>query len=642
VGTAHAQDTQHETHGSITTGYRFTDVNGRREKFSELFNLRDGLRLHDLNVYGNAAATNRFFDSYSLTATGIGGEPFAGGQFKLSKDRSYDLRLNFRQTYYNWDRNDAAAHPTGLSGLTSNHNWSTVRKFGSASLAVYASDKLRFNFEFHRTGREGTSLTTRALEYFGAPSFWAGFMRSNPYQIIADLDENAARFAGGISYSFRDWNLFYRAGFQTYEETIAMDNAASGRSINFVEAPPANELLTDASWNEHRRFRSPVSEFSYNGKALSSLRLRGAYTFYRYEGPAAVNASFSGVSRTTSTTVFAPYAVSLAERANVDEFNHIIDQGFSVDLRENVTFHADYRYSRFTIDSLARFESTSSPTTRAQGETEIEWKQGYHNLDLALEFQPRSDLMIRPGIRMMKRDTTLLHDRVADASASRPSKLASPILSVYYSPSSKLSLRGDIQNTTNDGPYTRISPRTDFNTRLVAHYQPIQKVTFENNLKIRNAEYTTTEYENKIRANSTTVRYAPHDRFAVFGTFTYDSFLATARINFIRGTAPLIATWRDQTINRLWQGGFEARPIDRLSVMFTGNYDRTTGAGEISGEPPAFGPLRWPFVTGTVSYEFPNAGRLSLDLQRTYYIEEIMRGDNFSANILGIRWTKDF
>jgi hypothetical protein len=35
-------------------------------------------------------------------------------------------------------------------------------------------------------------------------------------------------------------------------------------------------------------------------------------------------------------------------------------------------------------------------------------------------------------------------------------------------------------------------------------------------------------------------------------------------------------------------------------------------------------------------------GRFSIDLQRAYYIEEIMRGDNFNANVLGIRWTKGF
>jgi len=29
-------------------------------------------------------------------------------------------------------------------------------------------------------------------------------------------------------------------------------------------------------------------------------------------------------------------------------------------------------------------------------------------------------------------------------------------------------------------------------------------------------------------------------------------------------------------------------------------------------------------------------------LQRTYYIEELMPGDNMSANLLVLRWTKDF
>ena len=47
-------------------------------------------------------------------------------------------------------------------------------------------------------------------------------------------------------------------------------------------------------------------------------------------------------------------------------------------------------------------------------------------------------------------------------------------------------------------------------------------------------------------------------------------------------------------------------------------------------------------VTGTAAYDFGMPGRLSLDLQRTYYIEEILRGDNFNANVLAIRWTKDF
>ena len=47
-------------------------------------------------------------------------------------------------------------------------------------------------------------------------------------------------------------------------------------------------------------------------------------------------------------------------------------------------------------------------------------------------------------------------------------------------------------------------------------------------------------------------------------------------------------------------------------------------------------------VSTTVEVDMLRAGTFALDLQRTYYIEEILTGDNFSANILGLRWTVDF
>ena len=40
--------------GSITTGYRFTDVKGYEPRFQELFDLNGGLRLLDLNLSGQS------------------------------------------------------------------------------------------------------------------------------------------------------------------------------------------------------------------------------------------------------------------------------------------------------------------------------------------------------------------------------------------------------------------------------------------------------------------------------------------------------------------------------------------------------------------------------------------------------------
>ena len=632
-----------ETQGSVTAGYRFLDTSGRREKYLELFNLKKGFRLNEFDLFGRSPdKANDIADSYSVNASGLGGDPFPGGQLAVSKQGLYDLRINYRQTYYYWNRNDDQPNPGGLAGLSINHDWATTRKLGSMHFTLHASENLRFTFEYNRTARDGMTFVTRALDYFDSDAAWGGFARANPYYLQAPVNETANRFTGGVSYTWRDWNLFYRTGYQTFEQNLTIDNVVSPQqSINLSDPVTANELLNRASFNQYRRLKTPISDFSYVGRARSRFQLRGGYIFYRYRGPVSQNADFSGTARVTTTT-FTRYAVSENDRAQVTEPNHVIDQGFTLRFAEGWNLLADYRYSRLTEDGVLNADSLRDSTIAASGKVDSIWRYGLHRLDLSLEFAPGRKILIRPGIRLMKRDVTVLEDGAADSLRSKRSGVAAPILSVYYAPDDRFSIRGNIQSITNDTPYTRISPRTDVAERWIARYRVNDRFTIENSAILRVGKYSTTAFRNSIRSNATSLSFALNDRLSLFGGFGYDSFLATASVTFVRGTAPLQAIWRDQTINRVWQAGIDARPAKRVSLRLSGNYDRTTGVGEISGEPPLQGPIRFPMVTGTAGYDFGMPGRLSLDLQRAYYIEQIMRGDNFNANILMLRWTKDF
>ena len=65
------------TQGSATFGFRFDDVKGYVPMFQELSDLNKGPRLLDFNMFGEAAkGANLFADSYSLSVSGLGGEPF--------------------------------------------------------------------------------------------------------------------------------------------------------------------------------------------------------------------------------------------------------------------------------------------------------------------------------------------------------------------------------------------------------------------------------------------------------------------------------------------------------------------------------------------------------------------------------------
>jgi hypothetical protein len=640
--------TDFQNHGEVTVGYRFADVRGYRPKFVELFNLREGFRLQDFTLSGDArSSSNRFADSYSLSATGLGGDPFATAQLKVGKTGLYDLRAQWRQSYYYWNQNDNVALPISTAaaslstGLTANHDWATVRKSGSVDLTVHATNNLRFNLDVYRTTTDGNLLTTRSLDFFNSPSFWGSFARANPYPLNAPLNDETNRFAGGIDYSWQDWDFHYRTGFQSFNENIALSLLAPGEvSINPITLSTL-EPLTQLSWSQTRRLSTPLSEFSFQGKLHPSVEWRGGYVYTRYRGPALQDFSFGGIAPNSSGAL-APYTASEAGRAQVTEPSHAVNQGFTWRTRDWLAVNVDYRYTRYTSDAISTVESIFNGALAGTGQDEVVWTSGVSDLEFSMTLTPIDNLVIRPGIRLSKADIKTLENGVVDGARTLRTKHARPELRFGYKPLPKLSFRGDIHSSTSGSSYTAITPHTTVSGKLIARFEPLANLSIENALTVSNSRLIDAHYRNSIRANTITVAYALEERFSAFGSVGYESFFAQGDIVYARGTSPLLGVLRDQEIHRVWQAGLDVKPARYVGFRFSGNYDRLTGQGEISGEPPAYGPLKWPLATGTVYFETPRLGRLSVDFQRTYYAEELVPANNFSANLLTLRFTRRF
>ncbi len=639
------------TQGSVTVGYRFTDVKGYQPMYLELMDLRPGPRLMDFNVFGEAAqGANTFADSYSLSMSGLGGDPFPTAQLSVIKHNVYDFRANWRQSYYNWNQNDNVVLPIAAvgsnlsTGLTDNHAWATVRKFGSADLTLHATNRLRFNFDYYRTSNDGPTFTTSSMDFVGSPSYWGSFARANPYYLYAPLSDETNRFTGGVDYSYRSWNFHYAIGYQTFTENISQTNVSSPElSINPVMSS-TQEPLNSLSWSQYRKLRTPISEFSVVGSPLKKLQLRAGYMFYRYRGPATFDQSVTGTAP-DSTGMPAPYTFSQSGRATVSEPDNIINLGFTYHITDWWSFNTDYRYSRMTSEGIGNFGSLFSqegPTTPSNLQDDIVWRDALSDLDISMDFTPIRTLVIRPGLHLMKADVVSIDNGVTDPALTLETKTAMPEISFGYEPSKRFSIRGDLHTFDNGASYTAITPHTEVGGRLVGRAHITSKLSFEDELNLTNNKFIDTNFENRVHANSATLSYSLNDRFTIFGGFSYLSYFAQGDIAYVRGTPPLNDFLRDQEVNRVWQGGVEAKPTKSLGLRLSGNFDRSTGLGQISGEPPAYGPLTWPLVTGTVYYSFPRAGRLSIDLQRTYYTEQIVTGNNFQANLLTLRWTRSF
>jgi hypothetical protein len=324
------------------------------------------------------------------------------------------------------------------------------------------------------------------------------------------------------------------------------------------------------------------------------------------------------------------------------EPDHIITQGFTYDVNSWWSVSAEYRYSHQTSRATGTFNSLFNGITPATNAEDVVWRNNLSDLRFTIDFAPIPTLIIRPGVHFMKYDVVTESAGEVDPGLSTSIKTASPEISFGYEPSKMFSFRGDIHSTDVGASYTAISPHTLVAGHGQIEFRPFARLSIHNDLNASASRLLDSAYHNSVRSDSTVVSYALSESFSVFAGFSYESFSAAGDILFLRGTQPLNHILQDQEINRVWQGGVEVKPVKRFSARLSGNYDNSSGVGRISGEPPAYGPVTWPLVTGTVAYDFPRAGKLSIDLQRTYYAQQIVTVNNFSANLLTIRWTRDF
>lgn len=624
--------------GSASMGYRFTDVKGYEPMYEELVNLKSGPRLMDFSIFGHNDDPNAFANNFSLTMSGMGGDPYPGAQLTLSKSKLYDLRVNWRQSYFYFNQNDGIILPTlNVPGLTDNHDWSTVRKVGSIDFTVHATNNLRFHFQYYRTSFTGPTFSTFSPDFLDSPGSWGGYARANAYSWYAPTFDTANRITGGIDYTWHQWNFHYNVGYQTFDDNITLNPASPGE-LSIAETTGAP--LTSGSWSDYRRLTTPVSEFSYSGKPLSWLETRGSYLFYRYSGPATFDQSFTGVNPPNA------YSVAQSGRATVSEPNNIAEQGFTIHVKPWWDIDLDYRYSRFTTSTVGVFSSLFNGTTSANEEYSSNWKFGLHEADFKMIFTPLNNLVVSPGVTVYKSDAEVLEDGVADPARTLRNHAVSPALSAFYRPSKWFDIRGEIHTYNNGASYTALTPHTNTTGRLVGNVHLTQKLTLSDEVYMVNQKLLATEYHGKVQSNSTMLTYTFNSKYSLFGGFTYDNELATGLIAYQRGV-PVAGTaypLRDQALNRVWQAGIGAEPVKYFGIRFTGNFVRTTGLGDEGGITPVYGPMKWPLGTGTVYFNFPKAGRLSVDLQRTYYAQELfpINANNFSANILMIRWTRDF
>jgi hypothetical protein len=653
-GTAVAPAAGFDMHGSVDAGYRFTSVKGYTSGFQQLFDLPQGPRLFGVDLSGQSRADrDAFADTFTLSASGLGGDPFPTVQLAVRKVNLYDLRVDWRQSRF-FDQAPLTPISIGsvnTQAVTDAHASATVRQIGTMAFTLQATNHLHFLFNYDRAANTGTLQSTRSLDFLGSPSAWGSFARADPYLVTGPVNDNASRVTGGLSYAHANWSVHYKAGYQVYDETQTLNPVVSPElSINVADPSTVAEPLAMLGWSAARHLTTPASEFSYVGQPSASLELRGEYQYYRYQGPFSLDASFQGIARTNAAgTAVSPYDVSATARGHVSEPNQIIGQGLMYRPLNWWTLDLNYRYTRFSTDTtgnlgslLGLYPALSPGPVATTEQDSVVWRDTLHTLEVTSAFTPFPALTIKPGVRVAKRDVSQLEDGIVDPALTDHETSVWPELSVGYQPSARFTARGSYKASYGDASYTRLSPQQQTIGHAMVRIEPVTNLSFEADVNRTNAELLTSGFVSQAHGASVRASYAMGERWSGFAGLSYQSFLGDGNATFLRGPTPLSVAMHDQEIDRAWQAGVTLKASARLGLSLTGNFDRTTGHDTITGEPPLYGPVTFPYATGSLYYEVPRVGRLSVDLQRTYLLQELLPLNNFSANLLTIHYIRTF
>lgn len=610
--------------GVASFGYRFVDVNGSRAKYDQLLNLQEGFRLFDGQIDVTPTEPGHgWFDRLSLSFQGLGGDPFPVIRADLRKNGLYDLRVSYRATQYFYDLPQPITAP--------NHGWIDRRRFADLDFRYTPSRNLRVRFFYNRTERVGNDLATSFSFVPLGPSIWEALGGPGSIPWVIPLHEEADLFGGGIDYRLGKTDFHIEQSYRTYNSPANLQGIGNQSFLG-----PGLQPLVFSRWDSFAGLDMPITSFRVNREVFDRLELRGGYIFTHATGPTSLNGTIS------QPNVFVLNYVG-AGKTNMT--TQTVEAGFTLKVLESMDLITDYRYQNFSETSRQSIQAFRSdfPNPFPLDHNTLGWDFGIHTVDALVTFTPRTSLSIRAGVRILNEDIVRRENGKVAALGTQSTLTYTPLINIAWTPSKKFSLRGNFESRVAVDPYVRISPENTVGANIRTRFSLSEHWGIDNTWSFRNLKTEDINFVAHSRTNSTSLWYQPMDKLGFQGGFNYGNFSSRNTIGFLAGVPPLTGLLStDQTIDRTYFLGFKVNPKGSLTIAFTGQYIRSTGAAAYTGATTVYGPLTWPAWSAEIGYTAKHLGRTVLAWQRSYYHENLFRLTDYSANSFVLRFERSF
>jgi hypothetical protein len=573
--------------GAIELGYRFTDIDGSRDRYKETVNLMEGLRLFDFSLFGkNLNPGTGVVDYLSLTGRSIG-DPFPSARLEVRKNKTYDFVTNYRQYKYYSDREDNFF-------LTDNHDFSTTSSILTTGLSVFPKNDIKLDFNYRHWQRDGDA---------GVPRL------TLPMALSQDVDEGLNEYSVSAAIPIGGWDFNVKQSFWNY------------RNRNKINQP---EFFEDRSENTNT-YVSTVKAHTQFGEKWD---FDGAFIYAHANG--------------WSSITTAPEIGINSGRGDVENDTYVAELGLSYRIAKPLIFHVDYRFHTYDQDGNQNTDPfTTDPFLSNTGvaNTKTKYKLTAHTGTFQLEWIPMDNLVTRVGYLFQSRDMDgeFLGYFPEFAGGKKPVSTTQWtngwIGSVDWKPYKFLSVFGEYKGANTNDPYTWISPENANVAKAKIKYDtPIDKLSLKGIFSWRRKTNPDQNSRVDVKDYTITATYQPTfiPGLSLDGSFTFEKILDKKDIfDFVPFA---FQTYSLDSNALIYSGGVSYEGIYKgLGARIYGSYAKTTDEN----------PQR--YADGVISIYYKNKCLIpTLTFERTYLHDRVNRNDSFDANLFTFSLRKEF
>jgi hypothetical protein len=349
-------------HVTLEAGYRgIRGVGGDFNTYRSLVNLGEGPQMGILEISANNPS-RRIFDRLTLRGNNWG-DPYNTAHFDIERRGAYRLTVDYRSIFY-FNFLPSFANPFASDGVLVNQRSMDLRRRGTeVVLELFPQRRIVPYLQYSRDAGSGTGITPFVSN-------------ANEYPVATILRDSTDRYAGGVRFEMRKWNLTLEQGgtvFKDDQQAFSADrnlgNRATtlqGRQLFLSELAQAYGVRGDGIYSKglltaapagwvhlygQLFYTQPSTTVQYQDSGRGLFFLGGSRFFNGQESLLSSLAKQPHITGHFAAEIFTPWRLRLVESLSTDRLH----DASSALLAERILTagSADEARSLFTTDRLA-------------------------------------------------------------------------------------------------------------------------------------------------------------------------------------------------------------------------------------------------------------------------------------------------